>query len=469
MPEFVRDEATTSGFWAAVNTFCAFSDVHVIADAPIGCYNLSAVAVIDYTDAIPYLRNLTPTDLTERAISTTGSTDITKETIEKLSGSGKTLIVISSAESEMIAAEHTNFLKKNYPDVKFFPSKSLSENEWEARDRALLWCYENYDDKRPVEIEPGTVSIVGPTYGCFNSAADLAEIKRLVKGAGGKIKTVFPYEASLEQISALKNSEVIVVMYEEFGKALAKVLERPVLYAPFGLYDTEKFIRDLGDLLGKSIRAEAFLAEEKKTTLSLIWDLWRGPQSEWFPTVMFGVVASKSYASGLKKLLHEDLGMMCLFAFDSATADNNEIRKTLQTSPPQIVFGRISEKIYLTEVAARARFIPAGFPGPIVRRALGTPFMGFSGAVYVVQEIVNTLYETLFQFLPGHNPRAVAQSEQEELKWTDSANAILKERTSKAPFISQISFSRELKAKAEAFARQKGLDEVTPEVLNGVR
>ncbi|ACF13285.1 chlorophyllide reductase subunit Z [Chloroherpeton thalassium ATCC 35110] len=469
MSEFIRDESTTSGFWAAVNTFCALSDVHVIADAPIGCYNLSGVAVIDYTDAIPYLRNLTPTDLTERAISTTGSTDITKETIDKLIGNGKKLIVISSAESEMIAAEHTNFLKTNYPETKFFPSKSLSENEWEARDRALLWCYENYDDKRPVAVEPGTVSIIGPTYGCFNSPADLAEVKRLVRGAGGTIKTVFPYEASLEQISELKNAEVIVVMYEEFGKALAEALGRPVLYAPFGLYNTEKFILDLGNLLGNPTRAEAFLAEEKKTTLSLIWDLWRGPQSEWFPTVMFGVVAAKSYANGLKKLLHEDLGMTCHFAVDSATADNNAIRNTLQSTPPQIVFGRISEKIYLTEVGARARFIPAGFPGPIVRRALGTPFMGFSGAVYVVQEIVNILYDTLFQFLPGHNPRAIAQLAEAELKWTETANALLKERTSKAPFISQISFSRELKAKAEALARQRGLQEVTPEILNGVQ
>jgi chlorophyllide a reductase subunit Z len=105
MPKIIRDESTTSSYWAAVNTLGALPDVHLIADAPIGCYNLVGVAVIDYTDAIPYLRNFTPTDLTEKAISTSGTAQITRDTIEKLLGTGKTLIVMSTAESEMVGAD----------------------------------------------------------------------------------------------------------------------------------------------------------------------------------------------------------------------------------------------------------------------------------------------------------------------------------------------------------------------------
>lgn len=469
MAKIVRDESTTSSYWAAVNTLCALSDVHVIADAPIGCYNLAGVAVIDYTDAIPYLRNFTPTDLTEKAISTSGTTDITKETVEKLLGTGKNLIVISTAESEMVGADHTKMLLAQFPEVKFFPSNSLLEDEWQGRDRLLAWCFDNYDDKKPAQVEKGTVSIIGPTYGCFNSPSDLAEIKRLIAGVGGRIKTVFPIESSLKNISDLKNSEVIVVMYEEFGKALAEKLGRPVLYAPFGLYDTEKFLQDLGKLLGRDAEAKAFIKQEKETTLGLVWDLWRGPQSEWFPTVMFGVAAARTYANGLKKLLQDELGMTCMFSFDSATADNNQVREMLQKTPPQIMFGRIADKIYLTEFGARTRFIPAGFPGPVVRRALGTPFMGFSGTVYLVQEIVNILYETLFQFLPGHKPNFEFIDQSKEFKWTPEADALLKERTQKAPFISQISFSRDMKTRAELLAQKLGIDTITPDILNKVQ
>ncbi|MBC8043388.1 MAG: chlorophyllide reductase subunit Z, partial [Rhizobacter sp.] len=312
--KLIRDESTTSAYWAAVNTLCPMPDVHVIADAPIGCYNLVGVAVIDYTDAIPYLKNFTPTDLTEKAISTSGTTGITKATIEKLLSTGKTLIVMSTAESEMIGADHTQFLKAQYPDIKFFPSNSLVEDEWQGRDRVLRWCFENYDDGESAKIERGTVSIIGPTFGCFNSPSDLAEIKRLVKGAGGNVKHVFPMESKLSDISSLKHSDVIVVMYEEFGKSLAEKLGRPVLVAPFGLNDTVKFITELGRLLDTSTASEAFIAEEKRTTLAMIWDLWRGPQSEWFPTVSFGVVASESYARGLRKFLEGELGMTCVIS-----------------------------------------------------------------------------------------------------------------------------------------------------------
>ncbi|AAM73341.1 MAG TPA: chlorophyllide a reductase subunit Z [Chlorobaculum sp.] len=464
MAKTIRDESTASAYWAAVNTFCALKDVHVIADAPVGCYNLAGVAVMDYTDAIPYLENLTPTSLTEREISSSGSSQIVQETIEKLMGSGKQLILVSSAESEMIGSDHQHMLAMKYPSVRFFASDSLGENEWQGRDRALAWLFDQFDDGQPSQIEPGTVSIIGPTYGCFNSPADLAEVKRLVTGAGGRVAHVYPFESKAAEITKLKNSAAIVVMYREFGAALAEKLGRPVLYAPFGIEETDRFIGKIGRLCGTPEQATRFIAEEKRTTLSPVWDLWRGPQSEWFPTIRFGVVASKSYADGIKHVLGDELGMQCLFSLDSAEVDNNAVRKEIVQKQPQFLYGRMPDKIYLAEADAKSRFIPAGFPGPIVRRALGTPFMGHSGVVWLVQEIVNALYDTLFNFLPITR-RQQAAAPTKPLKWTPEANAILDGIVRKAPFISQISFGRELKRKAENLAASRGADTVTPDIL----
>jgi chlorophyllide a reductase subunit Z len=464
MGKIIRDESTASAYWASVNTFCALEDVHVIADAPVGCYNLAGVAVMDYTDAIPYLENLTPTSLTEREISSSGSSEIVQETIEKLMGSGKQLILVSSAESEMIGSDHQNMLAMKYPSVRFFPSNSLGENEWQGRDRALAWLFGQFDDGKPAKVEPGTVSIIGPTYGCFNSPADLAEIKRLIAGAGGKVAHVYPFESKSADIAKLKNSAAIVVMYREFGSQLAEKLGRPLLYAPFGIEQTDRFIEEIGLLAGTPEEAARFIAEEKRTTLSPLWDLWRGPQSEWFPTIRFGVVASKSYANGIRRVLSDELGMQCLFSIDSADADNAAVRDEIAKTQPQFLFGRMPDKIYLAEADAKSRFIPAGFPGPIVRRALGTPFMGHSGVVWLVQEIVNALYDTLFNFLPITR-RQQAAAPAKPLKWTPEANAILDGIVKKAPFISQISFGRELKRKAENLAASRGLDTVTPDIL----
>jgi chlorophyllide a reductase subunit Z len=316
-----------------------------------------------------------------------------------------------------------------------------------------------------LEVEPGTVSIIGPTYGCFNSPSDLTELKRLVTGAGGKIAHVYPFESKAADIAKLKNSAAVVVMYREFGSQLAEKLGRPVLYAPFGIAETDRFIEEIGRLCGTPEEAAQFIAEEKRTTLSPLWDLWRGPQSEWFPTIRFGVVASKSYADGIRRVLADELGMQCLFSHDSAEADNAAVREEIAKSQPQFLFGRMPDKIYLAEADAKSRFIPAGFPGPIVRRALGTPFMGHSGVVWMVQEIVNALYDMLFNFLPITRRQPASAAPAQPLKWTPEANAILEEIVKKAPFISQISFGRELKRKAEALATSRGADTVTPDLL----
>jgi len=467
MGKTIRDESTASAYWAAVNTFCALQDVHVIADAPVGCYNLAGVAVIDYTDAIPYLENLTPTSLTEKEIASSGSSEIVRETIEKLQAPGRQLILVSSAESEMIGSDHERMLSMKYPDVRFFPSNSLGEDEWQGRDRALLWLHETFGGNETATIKSGTVSIIGPTYGCFNSPSDLAEIKRLIAGVGGELLHVYPFESDLNDIADLKNSDVLVVMYHEFGNALAEKLGRPVLHAPFGIGETEQFIHNLGSLLKKEAEAKSFLQQEKHTTLKPLWDLWRGPQAEWFPTIRFGATAAKSYARGLETFLAGEMGMQCLFSHDTAEADNTLIRAEIQQKQPQFLFGRIVDKIYLAELDAKTRFIPAGFPGPIVRRALGTPFMGHSGAVYLLQEIVNALYEMLFNFLPL-NRRSAVEEPMQKVAWSDEANALLNEIVKKAPFISQISYGRDLKRKAELLTLKQGKACVTPELLRMV-
>jgi chlorophyllide a reductase subunit Z len=100
-----------------------------------------------------------------------------------------------------------------------------------------------------------------------------------------------------------------------------------------------------------------------------------------------------------------------------------------------------------------------------VRRALGTPFMGHSGVVWMVQEIVNALYDMLFNFLPITRRQSASAAPAQPLKWTPEANAILEEIVRKAPFISQISFGRELKRKAETLATARSLDTVTPDLL----
>jgi 3,8-divinyl chlorophyllide a/chlorophyllide a reductase subunit Z len=482
MPKVIRDLSDTSSYWAAVWSICPMPDVHVICDAPIGCFNLVATAVPDYTDAVPHIENITPSVIREQEVGGDGTGPAVQRTYEGLRDEGllqgKHLIVVSTAESEMIGSDLSDLVKQLQEGTTFFHSESLSDDEHVGRDRVLQWLWENYSDAdADIQPEPGRVNIIGPTYGCFNSPADLHEVKRLIEGAGGVVNMVFPYQARLSDINKLKRAEVNIVMYQEFGHTLAQSLGQPMLYAPMGMKGTTKFLQDLGELLGTQEQAQAFIRNEKKTTLQAVWDLWRGPQGDWFSTIDVGLVGTKTYVDGLQTYLGDELGMQIdLIAYRPNGISNEEVRQRLHKKAPTFVFGSINEKIYLSEAGAmRTAFIPAAFPGPVVRRSVGTPFMGYRGTVYIIQEIVNLLYESLFSFLPVDGAYAQQRSGGQmrratpgNLPWKKGAKDVLDKALEDVPYISRISVSREYQMKVETYAREQGETEITPEIAAAV-
>jgi chlorophyllide a reductase subunit Z len=483
VPNIIRDLPDTSSYWAAIWTMCVLPDVHVICDAPIGCFNLVATAIPDYTDAVPHIENVTPSVIREAEVGGTGTGPAVQRTYEGLrdAGSldGKHLIVVSTAESEMIGSDLSDLVTTFQPGTTFFHSESLSHDEWHGRDRVLQWLWDNYAaaGAADIEVEPGLVNIIGPTFGCFNSPSDLHEIRRLIEGAGGRINMVFPMESTLSDMANLAKAQVNVVLYKEFGHTLAETLGQPWIHAPMGMRATTDFIRQLGDWLGTAEQARAFIAHEKKTTLQAVWDLWRGPQGDWLSTSTVGVVATGTYADGLRTYLGDELGMP--IAFTAARPrrldemDNEALRQAIHRQPPTFLYGSINERIYLSEAGARqTAFMPIAFPGAVVCRAVGTPYMGYRGAVYILQEIINRLYDALFNVLPVDSAYAQVRSgtlgaaapTPGNLPWQPEARALLDEALSKLPFLSRISASRELQMKVETAAHAAGVGEVTAEL-----
>ena len=138
------------------------------------------------------------------------------------------------------------------------------------------------------------------------------------------------------------------------------------------------------------------------------------------------------------------------------------------------MFGSLNEKIYLTEAQAKAtHFVPSSFPGATVRRALGTPFMGYSGIVFVVQEMVNRFYDMVFNFLPFDNVAAAGQlkdvsnplASANKLVWSDDGRKQMEDHLEGIPWLSRISATRELRTQVELYAVKNGLRDVTGEVV----
>jgi chlorophyllide a reductase subunit Z len=483
----VTDLDHAGGDTGAMQVFASLRDANVVLDGPVGCHVMPAVAVINYTDAVPYLQNVTCSELSENEVTLAGTLGALKEKVAHAEADGRQVFIVSTPVSELIGAAWTTEHADVPGSALFFDSHSLDDDEWKSRDRALLFLWQNRNHfvapagaARPRPERPA-VNIIGPTYGNFNSYSDLAEIKRLIAGIGAEVNLVYPFESASYDTGRLADAGANVVMYDEYGKSLARELGLPAFSAPIGLEPTTAFLRGLGRALGLEAEADAFIRREKKTTLAAWQDIWRSTHSDFFANAPIAIVAPPTYKNGLEYYLGEELGLPIAYAAyrtGPESAPNEAVRQALrELSPsPMIVFGSINERMIVAQERLPSLFLQCSFPGAVVRRATGTPFVGYAGAVWLLQCVCEALFDVLFANLPtsAAPPEKAAvptrdlmrdataavsasgKGQNSVVTWTDEAKTLAETTLKRVPFFVRVSVNKKLRSEAEKLARERG-------------
>ncbi len=254
---------------------------------------------------------------------------------------------------------------EGYSDALLAMLKQVGAPAWEGR--------------RPAK-EERSVNLLGLSIWHRNIEGDLEELRRILGLCGIKVNVVPCAGCSFEELEALPDAALNVVVYPETGLAAAEYLKETLgmpFYLcddlPLGFSSTEKIVSDICAILGCS--KDAFMEDSKKARALAWYKIREISQAYGKPKgVRFYVDGDPSVARSYTAFLRDYLGM------EPSAAEEAEL-----------VFSNAN---VISELMLKNRTfcgIEISFPGMGYTDLIPKTHLGVKGSLFLIEQVLNGL------------------------------------------------------------------------------
>jgi light-independent protochlorophyllide reductase subunit B len=478
----------------------SFKNVHAIMHAPLGddYFNVMRSMLERERDFTPVTASVVDRNVLARGSQEKVVDNITRKDKEE---HPDLIILTPTCTSSILQEDLQNFVNRAQidaqGDVMLADVNHYRVNELQAADRTLQQVLEFYIEKarkkgdlETNKTEKPSVNILGMSTLGFHNHHDCTELKRLMADLGIEVNAVIPEGASVHELKSLPKAWFNLVPYRELGLMSAEYLEKEfnqpyVDLTPMGVVETARCIRKIQQVInaqGANVDYEKYIEEQTLYVSQAAW-FSRSIDCQNLTGKKAVVFGDNTHAVAMTKILAREMGIHVVLAGTYCKYDADWFRKEVSEYCDEVLISDDNAQI----ADAIARLEPAAIFGTQMERHVGKrlnipcgviaspihiqnfpigykPFCGYEGTNQIADLVYNSftlgMEDHLLEIFGGHDTKEVITkgiSAESDLNWTKDAQNEL----NKVP-----GFVRgKVKRNTEKFARDRGLSEITLEVM----
>ncbi|MBM0743546.1 ferredoxin:protochlorophyllide reductase (ATP-dependent) subunit B [Phormidium sp. CLA17] len=478
----------------------SFKNVHAIMHAPIGddYFNVMRSMLSREKDFTPVT-----TSVVDRHVLARGSQEkVVDNIVRKDAEEHPDLIVLTpTCTSSILQEDLENFVQRAQieakGDVLLADVNHYRVNELQAADRTLHQIVQFYIQKArkkgdiaTAKTEKPSVNIIGISTLGFHNNHDCTELKRLMADLGIEVNDIIPEGASVHNLKNLPKAWFNLVPYRELGMMTAEYLEQEfgmpyIDITPMGVVETARCIRKIQQVINAQGGAVDYNDYIENQTLNISQAAWfsRSIDCQNLTGKKAVVYGDSTHAAAITKILSREMGIHVVWAGTFCKYDEEWFREQVSGYCDEVIItddhGIVGDAVARVEPSAifgtqmerhvgKRLDIPCGVissPIHVQNFPIGyKPFLGYEGTNQLVDLIYNSftlgMEDHLLEIFGGHDTKEVitrGMSADSDMNWSKDGTAEL----NKIP-----GFVRgKVKRNTEKFARDRGIEVITAEVL----